>query len=207
MLLIHIVVMAVCSNDDPDAPSERYALSFISKSGRTITISASKIYPTHIHLLLLGTLSHIPGGRRRARRAIVALSRCAAAVGLRSPDSHGGVIACAGQQGRVHGIPGHAVHRLSVPGQLGQRLLALDVPNVDNLVLTAAGNEALVNAAEAGVDGEVALTYSLETAHKALVLDVPKVKALVRDVQQGQAVGGVDTKGHYGMWLPQNIKV
>jgi len=133
-------------------------------------------------LLRLATLSHIPGGRRRARRAIVALSRCATAVGLGAPDPHCSVVASACQQGRVHGVPGHAVDRLGVPGQLGQGLLTFDVPNVYDLVLAAAGYEAFVDAAEAGVDGEVALSNSLESSHQALVLDVPEMKALVGDV-------------------------
>jgi len=69
-----------------------------------------------------------------------------------------------------------------VPGQLGQGLLTFDVPNVYDLVLAAAGYEAFVDAAEAGVDGEVALSNSLESSHQALVLDVPEMKALVGDV-------------------------
>lgn len=67
-------------------------------------------------------------------------------------------------------------------GQLGQRFLSLQMPNVHNLIFAATCHEAFVHAAEARMDGKVALPDSLKAAYQALVLNVPEMQSLIGDI-------------------------
>lgn len=67
-------------------------------------------------------------------------------------------------------------------GQLGQRLLSLQMPNVHNLVFAATCHIAFVDAAEARMDGIVGLPDSLKAAYQALILNVPEMKSLIGDI-------------------------
>lgn len=102
-----------------------------------------------------GLSGHVPRRRGRARRALVALRlllRIAAGIGgggdgggrrtvagagkcggrrARPPDAHGGIVGDGGEHGRVDGVPADAVDGARVTDQLGQRLLAPYVPDVD----------------------------------------------------------------------------
>lgn len=66
--------------------------------------------------------------------------------------------------------------------QLGERLLSLQMPNVHNLIFAAACHEVFVDAAKARMDCIVALPDALEAANQALVLNVPKMQALIGDI-------------------------
>ena len=57
--------------------------------------------------------------------------------------------------------------------------------DVNLVVLTPRGHEVLVDAAEAAVDGVVALLDPDELPDQALLLNVPQVDALLRHVQEG----------------------
>lgn len=54
-----------------------------------------------------------------------------------------------------------------------QWLFPADVPDVDFAVFAAAGDEALVDASEAGIDGIATLGNSLKATHQTFILEIP----------------------------------
>ena len=60
--------------------------------------------------------------------------------------------------------------------------------DVNLVVLTPRGHEVLVDAAEAAVDGVVALLDPDELPDQALLLNVPQVDALLGHIHQGISV-------------------
>lgn len=92
-------------------------------------------------------------------------------------------------------------------GESDQRLIAPDVPDVDSVVFTAAGNKALVDASKARVDRVISLRDTLEDPDQALVAQIPQVETLCRHIQQSQAVGRVHCERHNRIVLLDHVEV
>lgn len=131
---------------------------------------------------------HIPWRRRRARWTFVGFRWIYIDVwaGTWCPNSYGGIVRCRGQHWWIHRIPWHTIHGSSMAGQFCKRFFAFYVPNVHLkcelgwklvfflitrtnsitsetylVIFATAGNETLIDAAEARVNGVRALCVTL----------------------------------------------
>jgi hypothetical protein len=95
-----------------------------------------------------------------------------------SPNTKRTVIGGRDKNTWVDGIPCDTVNCARMAGQFSDGIIAQDVVDVDLVVLTTAGHEAAIVAAETAMDGVEALGDTGETADHALLFHAPQVNSL-----------------------------
>lgn len=118
-----------------------------------------------------------------------------------TPNTDRVIIRCRGKHLMVDRVPRDTVDCSTVAAQHSNGLISPHMKDVNLVVFRARGDEGLVKATKAAVDGVEALGDPHKLPNKGSSSDIPHMDALGCNVEQGVPVGVVGDERHDGMIL------